>query len=923
LSLSVGRTLSHYRIVERIGEGGMGVVWRATDTTLGRDVAIKVLPEEFASDPERMARFEREAKILAALNHPRIASIYGLASADGVRFLAMELVEGDDLAARLAHGPLPVVEALELARQVAEALEAAHEKGIIHRDLKPANIKLTSDGQVKVLDFGLAKALEDERTASGSASKTQSPTVTERMTAANVILGTAAYMSPEQARGKSVDRRADIWAFGCVLYEALTGRRAFEGETVSDTLARILEREPDLTALPSGVPPRVRELLVRCLTKDPRLRLRDIGDARIQLDEVLAARSPSGRLIAVEGSTGGTTRTRSPLLGIAAAGVLGLVAGALLWNALGPHRGGGDGEPRCLTVDMPADVAVQFAGLTRDGRTLVMRGQPRGATGADARAPVRLYARPLTGYEFRALPGTEEALGFSTDLDSRGILFVAPVSPGATQRRLAHVPLDGSAPPTTITDWKDSWRSLCLMNNGDILILEGSTSFVRLPAAGGPPSAPVKIDTGRPGVSRCELQESLPGDHGVLVDIISYDARGWHYSIGVVDPKSGKTEVIVEDGGAPVLSPTGHLLFCRGDAMLAVGFDSRSGRTRGTPVAVWSGISTPFAFQPGFFAVGRDGSLFYLPGRAGGERRLAFLDAAGKTESWSTEERAVDGTPEPSPDGRRFACSIANARGIDEIWVSEIARPGFRRLGTDPNADCYWPVWSPDGKWISYRRRGGDSKDGLYIQSAEGGEARRILAVGSTDEQHTAVSWLPDGSAMLGWKFDRGKSELWKLPFSGTLPDTSGLRTLLPSAFNQFNPRVNRDGRLLAYGGDESGRAMTYVAELRADGGAGTPIEVRTEGSNGHLWSADGRTLFVLDDRQRLMKVAVTREPELAVSAPTEVFDFEKLGITYWSLLPDGRFFVGLKNANEADVTRYNLVLDWTEALKRKMSAAR
>ncbi|MEK7330434.1 MAG: serine/threonine-protein kinase, partial [Candidatus Eisenbacteria bacterium] len=278
--------MSHYRLVEQIGEGGMGVVWKAVDSTLGREVAIKVLPEAFARDPERMARFEREARLLASLNHPHIASIYGLDSADGVRFLAMELVEGEDFAARLAGGAVPLAEALPVARQIAEALEAAHEKGVIHRDLKPANIKLTPGGQVKVLDFGLAKALEGEASAASSA-LSQSPTITGPMTGANVILGTAAYMSPEQARGQIADKRADIWAFGVVLFEMLTGRRLFEGETVSDTLASVLKSDPDWRALPRETPARVRTLLKRCLERNPKLRLRDIGEARITLDDAM------------------------------------------------------------------------------------------------------------------------------------------------------------------------------------------------------------------------------------------------------------------------------------------------------------------------------------------------------------------------------------------------------------------------------------------------------------------------------------------------------------------------------------------------------------------------------------------------------------------------------------------------------------
>ncbi len=902
----------------------MGVVWKATDTTLGRDVAIKVLPEAFARDPERMARFEREARLLASLNHGNIASIYGVGSADGVRFLAMELVEGEDLAARIAHGPVPVVEALELARQIAGALEAAHEKGVIHRDLKPANVKVAADGAVKVLDFGLAKALEGDSAVAGTSAMSQSPTITGPMTGANVILGTAAYMSPEQARGKAVDRRADIWAFGCVLFECLTGHRAFAGETVSDTLAKILERDADLKALPAATPPRVRELLERCLAKDPKVRLRDIGDARIALDEVLAARSPSGRLVVTEVPGEGAARRGVSLLTVAIVGVIGLGVGAGLWSMFGPRpSGGGEGQPTCVTVAMPPEVTVQSVALTRDGRTVIVTGRPKSPEGSEV-SQARVYTRRLDRYEFKELPGTEGVLGAGPDNDGRGLTFVAPVSPGAPQKRFARIPLDGSAPATTWVDWKDSWSDGAELENGDLLIREGLAAFVRLAKAGGGPSAPVKIDAGRPGVSFYQFTgATLPGGRGAFVNLISYDARGWHYSVGVMDVKSGKVKVIEDDGGNARYSPTGHLLFARGDAVLAVRFDTGRLEARGTPVAVWNGLSTPFTFVPGGFSLTDDGALFYRPGQLGGDRQLAFLDAAGKLEPWSPERRAVDGAPEPSPDGRRFACSIANARGIDEVWVSDVARPGFRRLGTDPNADSYWPLWSPDGKRIAYGRYGRDGRDGIYVQDADGGEAKRILKPESEQVVYRAASWLPDGSALLLWRVAPGQDKLAMLPLAGGEVDSSRLLPLLPSAFHEFNPRLSRDGRVLAFGSDESGKVLTYVVEFHPDGTTGRPVEVRTWGSNGHLWSADGKTLFVEDERRRLMKVAVTTAPDLAASAPTQVYDFDKLRVAMWTVFPDGRFFVGLRNENEDEITRYNLVLDWTAELKRKLRAGR
>jgi len=922
VSLGPGHELSHYRLVERIGEGGMGIVWRATDTTLGRDVAVKLLPDAFAGDPERMARFEREARVLASLNHPNIASIYGVGSAEGVRFLAMELVAGDDLAARVARGPVPVVESLEVARQVADALESAHEKGIVHRDLKPANVKVTPEGHVKVLDFGLAKAFEGEAATSGTSGLTHSPTITGPMTGANVILGTAAYMSPEQARGRAVDRRADIWAFGCVLFECLTGRRAFAGETVSDTLAKILEREPDLAALPRETPERVRELLRRCLVKDAKLRLRDIGDARIVLEEVLAARTPSGRLLAAEPPAGGASRRRSPLGALVAAGAVGLALGAALWFVPALRTGGGVSEPRCVTVMTPPDVDVSDAVFDPDGKALVVCGTPRDAGGSGS-ATTRLYARRLDGYEYQTLPGTEGAFG--AGIVWHGLVsYVAPISPGAQQARVMVVPLDGSAPAISIADWKDTWTSATRLEDGDFLISDGDASFVRAPRAGGSLSPSVHMDAGRAGVSYFQFlaDQQLPGSERALVNVLFYDPHGWHYSVGVLEVATGKVRVIEEDGGEATCSPSGDLLFSRGDQILAAPFDARRGEVRGPPVVVWSGLSTRFPFVPARFAVSRDGTLCYRPGQAGGGRLFARMEASGLITPWSSERFAVDAWPELSPDGTQILCSIVNARGIDEVWTSPLDHPAMRKLGSDPNADCSYPIWSPDGARIAYSRRGKEGQ-GLYVQDVRGGPATCVLKPEDPSVYYGPGAWLPGGDAMLATRVEGARRSIVVVPMSGAVSDPRRLRKLLPGDFSSGFPRLARDGRMLAYGSDENGAWHTYVTRLRPDGTADRGVEVaHAVPTSVYDWSPDGRTLYVEDTSHRLEKLTVSPGSPPSVSAAVEIADLDRLHVVYWCPLADGRFFAMLRNENDERPTRYNLVLGWTKLLAQKMRAA-
>jgi len=445
----IGTTLSHYRITEKLGAGGMGVVYRAEDTNLNRQVAIKVLPDIFSGDPERLARFEREAKLLASLNHPNIATIYGLEQADGKRFLAMELVEGETLAQRIAKGPLPVDEALDVCRQIAEGLDAAHEKGVIHRDLKPANVKITPEGKVKVLDFGLAKAFQGEIAA---ADASHSPTLTDQMTRPGVILGTAAYMSPEQAKGKTVDKRTDIWAFGCVLYECLTGKRAFEGETVTETLASILKGEPDWNLIPAILPVTVRRMLSRCLQKDPRKRLGAISDARLEIEDALAAP------MTVDGNAGllappAVNWGLGKLIWLAMA-MVALTASLFLGKFLGAPNNT-QSMVRRFSISIPPQQALVDTGgvpvqITADGSAIIYTG--RGPKGS------QLYFRRLDQLEGKPIPGTENAVGPKISPSGEWIAFAAPDTKTATHRNIMKVALNGGAPVFLCST---SWVGMC------------------------------------------------------------------------------------------------------------------------------------------------------------------------------------------------------------------------------------------------------------------------------------------------------------------------------------------------------------------------------------------------------------------------------------------------------------------------------
>jgi len=926
VTLEPGTSLAQYRLIARIGEGGMGEVWRASDSTLGREVAIKVLPQAFSADAERLSRFEREAKVLASLNHTSIAGIYGLHEHDGVRFLAMELVPGHDLAERLKGGRIPLAEALDIARQVAEALEVAHEQGIVHRDLKPANIRITPDGRVKVLDFGLAKALETAATSSPGRDSALSPTVTSLGTMVGVVLGTAAYMSPEQARGKSVDKRADIWAFGCVLYEMLAGNRPFDGETISDTLAAVLARDADWSALPSTTPPKVRELLRRCLEKDAKHRLRDIGDARIQLEETLADRTASGRVRA--SSTPDPGFTPRPGAGWRT-GVLvlaGLLGGAVLgWFVA--HRSGPGADMGLVRLDFnfPPDVRVSQFYLSPDGSAIAALGTPRVAPG-EADPPSRIYYRRLDAGSFTVLPGTEGADGFGFDSDGRSILTSTPASLGSPQRNLVRIAVDGSAPPLKIVAWNPRWTTGAALNDGGFIALQDGTDLIRVPATAGEPEAPVKVDLAgeRGAISFAAL--ALPGDRGILLSAIAYGAKGWYYRIGVLDLKTARVTFLLDDGGNPIYSPTGHILFSRGDSLLAMSFDAMAMKVTGRPVPIDSGLSTQFSFQPAFFEVSRNGVLTYVRGGKTGEgRRIGLVDTSGHVTPVSDERHAYQTVHADSSDGRRFVATITNGQGIDELWAGELGSPGLRRILAVPDADIFTPHLTKDGRTVVFGRRGRNAEDGIYVKNLDDDSpARRVVSIPVTDVRTVLSSLTPDGSGAVGWRVGADqKGDLVYVPLASASDTLAELKPIVSGPADETGGTVSPDGRLLAYSSDESGRKEIYIAGFGAGGNAQGRLRVTRSGGTSPYWSADGHQLRYVDAGGRAMSVAVTGGPALSVGTTTLLFDAKALGLFLADVLPDGRQIAVLRGEEEFDEIRScAVVLHFSEELATKMNAA-
>jgi serine/threonine-protein kinase len=903
VTIKPGQDLLHFHLVEKIGEGGMGVVWKAVDTTLNRDVAIKILPEGFSGEGERLARFEREAKLLASLNHPNIAGIYGIypstgsGQAGGLRFLSMELVEGEDLQQRLSRGALSRGEALKLALQIARAFETAHESGVIHRDLKPANVKLTPEGQIKVLDFGLAKALAQDPSGPGG-SPSLSPTLTSTGTVAGMVLGTAAYMSPEQAKGREVDRRADIWSFGVVLFEMLTGRRLFDGEGISETLAAVIMKEVDWGGLPADTPPSIRRLLKCCLERDPKSRLRDIGDARIAIEEALRA-PEEAQVPAAAASQRPAWLSILPWLVATAS----LVALAVVW--LAPARESDRLPVMRLRLSVPEETRVgvrplPMLSLSPDGRRLVFVG-----AGEEDNL---LYMRSIDQPTAVALPGTERAQNPIFSPDGQWIAF-------KQGRELKKVSVMGG-PPTRLCD-APRLRGASWGPDGTIVFTpERATGLMRVPDAGGTPELLTTLDhdPADPITPSHRWPEFLLDGRTVLFTSTENDSDYGEAKIVALSLDNLEQKTIVEGASFPRYVPAGFLAFVRGDTLFAARFDPERLELLGPAVPVLEGLATFPFYGSAQLTFSSNGTMAYFEqGGATGQESLVWVSREGEETTASTLP-GVFSNAALSPDGRHVAVTQF-ADGETNIWIVELERDTASRLTFHPSDDG--PVWSPDGDWIVFDSMRDSASRNLYRKRANGtGEAERL----TTNLRHQyPSSWSPDGK-VLAFTETEGDTEADILLLR--LEDPPETEVFLKTPFNERDPALSPDGRWIAYVSDESGRPEVYVLPL--DGGGGR-TKISTEEGYDPKWSPDGRELLYVNDDEKLMSVRVSVEGGvLRPQSPREVIEYpETYGVPF-AVSTDGTRFLVDKDVidTSAGLPEPTVVVNWFDELEAKVPPA-
>jgi serine/threonine-protein kinase len=891
MAISTGTRLGPYEVTGVVGAGGMGEVYRARDTRLGRSVALKILPASFSTDPDRLARFEREARTLASLNHPHIAHVYGFEegpptpdATSGVHALIMELVPGESLAQRIRRGPIPVAEAMEIARQIADGLATAHARGIIHRDLKPANVQITPEGTVKILDFGLAKAVA---ASDGDASEeAHAATITSpaQVTQAGIVLGTAAYMSPEQAKGLAVDRRTDVWALGCVLFEMLTARRLFDGPDVSEVLASVLRAEVDWTLLPSSLPPVPRAFLMRSLQRDPRQRLQDIGDMRLALEGAFDVAVSDAQ---ARGAGHGLGRRMLPI-GVAAL-LAAATAGGSVWS-LARTTAPPPAVAR-MRLTLPADNDFYF-----NGRHLVAVS-PTGRHVAYS-AGLGLWIHSLDELEARPVPGAENegrSPFFSPDGQwlgyySSGELRRAPIT-GGTPVRIA----------TAVNPWGASWG-----HDGQVYYGQGPEGIWRVPSAGGTPERVVPVGAGE----QAHRPQLLPDGEWVLFTLLPAGVGSWNRANIVIESlKTHQRIALVEGGRDARYLTSGHLIYAVNGALLAAPLDLAARKVIAGGVRVVENVFDAGTITgAAHFDVNASGALVYVP-RIGNALRLTWVDRRGNEEAVPGELRPYR-HPRVSPDGTRIAVEVEDPANTD-VWVGDARRGTFARLTTNEDVDSD-PIWTPDGTRVVFSSVRG--KTGLFWQPADGSGGASHIADGTGGVR--PLTWT--GSGELVYEELAGPA-VDVLPLDGRSAGRPVVLFDMPEYFNEKLPAISPDGRWVAYQSTESGGMEIYVRPF-PNVSAGR-WQISTGGGFAPLWSHNGQEIYYRNDRS-LMAVAVRTTPTFAPAAPQMVFRLADYvlagtrGIRY-DVAPDGRFLLMKDEDGRETRDRIVVVQNWFEELRR------
>jgi serine/threonine-protein kinase len=866
----IGKTLAHYEITGLLGKGGMGEVFRALDTKLGREVAIKILPPEVAGDPERAARFEREARTLANLQHPNVASIYGFAEDGGVPFLAMELVEGEDLAQRLARGPLPLEDALRIAREIAVGLEAAHDKQIVHRDLKPANIKVDPAGAVKILDFGLARAFADD--PNESSEMLNSPTITAAMTRVGVILGTAAYMSPEQAKGKIVDRRADIWSFGAILHEMLTGQQLFTGETVSETMAEVMKGEITFKTLPSGTPAHVRALLRRCLERDPQFRLRDIGEARIALDRPDDVEATAGTMAKPKSR-------RTPWI-IAAACLLAMCT-VVAWHLLSRETV----PPRVLRFRLATDHPVtvrqnegRAVAISPDGNHVVTLGSLNDK-------PI-MYLRRLDSFEATPLPGTEEAQDPQFSPDGRWVAFKDP-------KGFLKLNLAGGSPiflgSSSATVNGATWAS------DGYLYFAGNRKIFRIADSGGEAEELYEDE----GAVLLQSLFALPDGRGLLLN--SNSLGGTQGQLLVLDLATRKIKNLGLQGASPRYLNNGVLIFAQADQVMGVRFDLATLEARGTPTPVLQGVWIEDGVM--HLDVANDGTVVFLPALPDSRASILMVDRAGQAQPIIPGPLPFPGCSDPrlSPDGRRLVISVVGY----QIWILDMAT----ETPTLVSENGFYPLWSTDGKELVFGSTRNKSMDLFHIPSDLSRPETVLL---DWENNLRSATMAPDGTLIFREEIP-GKGMDLKMWSAAAADSTIGLLT---GPDDELAPAVSPDGRWVAYVSNLSSQDEIYVTSYPQPSGR---IQISNGGGTSPAWSPDGKELFYMAG-DALVAVQLSNEPTLQVHSRQTLFRGPYLQYRWhrqYEVHPDGEHFIMIENPPRGDV---DVITGWFGEIERVLA---